>query len=81
MSIKSHHTIPFSIAFIPRSAVAAYLFIDTNKVPMEMAESLAQAGMEVLPYEQLNATLSKLSNEEKGKVWLDGRTANQALYR
>ena len=48
---------------------------------MEMAESLAQAGMEVLPYEQLNATLSKLSNEEKGKVWLDGRTANQALYR
>lgn len=73
-------TTPSHLLF-PRSAGAAYLFIDTNKVPTEMAESLAQAGVEVLPYEQLNATLSKLSNEEKGKVWLDGRTANQALYR
>ena len=66
---------------ILHSTDTAYLFIDVNKVPLTLVESLAQAGVEILPYESLGELLTKASSGEMGKVWMDSRTANQAVYR
>lgn len=64
---------------LSRSTDAAFLFIDQNKVPASVKKSLSAAGVQFLPYASLVTFLK--THHFKGKVWVDGRTANQAVYR
>lgn len=48
---------------------------------MDVFQSLAQAGVEVRPYESLGEVLAEAGSGAMGKVWMDSRTANQAVYR
>jgi len=63
------------------STDTAYLFIDVNKVPMDVSHTLAEAGVEVRPYEAVGDLLAKAGSGDMGKVWMDSRTANQAVYK
>lgn len=48
-------------------------------MPAHVQQTLAAAGVQYLPYDGLLDFLK--SHNFKGKVWVDGRTANQAVYR
>ena len=61
-------------------ADVAYLFIDEVKVPGPMVEVLAQSGIQIRKYEDVISCLQELQSAE-GKIWVDGNTANLAIYK
>lgn len=44
-----------------------------------MERPLTAAGVQILPYDDIQGFLK--THNFDGKVWVDGRTANQAVYR
>lgn len=69
----------YSLYFVNFVIDAAYLFVDSNKLPVNVKQSLSAVGVQFLPYEGLLDFIK--TQKVKGKIWVDGRTANQAVYR
>lgn len=63
---------------------AAYLFIDSEKVPINLATSLKeQAHVDIKAYEDIIPFLQNINHESTNnkKIWIDGKTANLAVFR
>ena len=56
---------------------SAILLIDEGKLSPELSTRLKQSGVLHQPYEAMIDLVRNL----KGKIWIDGRTANVALYK
>jgi hypothetical protein len=60
----------------------AHLFISLGKVPANLVQALRAAGVEIWPYESFTAYLRDYVSEDASrKVWVDGRTASQAIFK
>jgi hypothetical protein len=61
---------------------AAHLFISLGKVPANLVQALCAAGVVIRPYESFAAYLRDYVTEDASrKVWVDGRTASQAIFK
>jgi len=68
---------PVSVSYALVTQHSASLFIDAVKVKdLGVGQALRDAGVEVKPYEEILAAVGNV----KGKVWVDGRTANKAIF-
>ena len=75
---------PVSVAYaIVTTEGNASLFIDPGKVPRDVAEILAGAGVMIQPYEEALPAVQALDSAtavKGGFIWLDGRTVNMGVY-
>ena len=69
---------PLAISFALISETNSLLFIDKDKIPLELKGDLIKAGVEILPYRQIYSTLAKLS--PKSRVYLSIASVNTQLY-
>lgn len=70
---------PVTIAYAMVTDDAAYLFADEGKFnSVAVKEHLGEAGVDIYPYEDAMSTIAKHSH--LGKVWIDGKSNNFALY-
>ena len=61
---------------------AAYLFIDSEKVPVHMVDLLSRANVQLKRYEDIIISLQEIEQQVvTGKVWIDGNSANLAVFK
>lgn len=78
---------PVTIAYALITSERATLFIDDKKVPEDVRAHLAASGVAVQPYEEALGTVEGVAGTiaatgeagESKYIWLDEKTANQAL--
>lgn len=71
--------IPYNPVFLSYALIShskAYLFIDEQKVSLEIKQSLEAQGVTLLPYEKIYSVLKTLT----GSILLDPNKINYALY-
>lgn len=74
---------PVAVAYALITQDSAELFIDTHKVPSDIASALQEQGISINAYDAALAAVERLdegASRTKSLIWLDGRTANMALY-
>ncbi|RYH29909.1 hypothetical protein EON65_06845 [archaeon] len=52
-----------------------------SKVPSHVRAALERAGIDLLPYEALPVQLLGMVKTSKGRVWVDSKTLNAAVYK
>ena len=57
-----------------------YLHVDESKLTLEVRKYLKQSNITIFPYDAILNTISKLITKE-GKIWIDLRTINYAIYQ
>jgi len=69
---------PLAISFALISETNSFLFIDQDRIPLELRNDLLKAGIEILPYRQIYSTLANLS--PTARVYLSIAYVNAQLY-
>lgn len=69
---------PLAISFALISESNSFLFIDQNRISLELKNDLLKAGLDILPYRQIYSALSNL--DPKARVYLSTAFVNTRLY-
>lgn len=71
---------PVTIAYSMITADKAYIFADQRKFhDANVRDQLEKAGVEICPYNSASSMI--FAQSQNGKVWMDGKTTNFAIYK
>lgn len=71
---------PVSVSYSLVTHDAAFLFIDSKKVPAEVLAHLNKAGVTVRPYEDTLSVIQDMVKVHGKKIWIDSKRVNQAIF-
>jgi len=71
---------PVSVSYSLVTNDAAFLFIDSRKVPAEVLKHLTKAGVTVRPYEDTLPVIQDMVKVHGKKIWIDSKRVNQAIF-
>lgn len=69
---------PLAISFVLISETNSLLFVDQDRISMELRKNLLESGVEILPYGQIYSTLTSLNS--RARVYLSAASVNAQLY-
>lgn len=69
---------PLAISFALISETNSLLFVDQDRISMELRKDLLESGVEILPYGQIYSTLTSLNS--RARVYLSAASVNAQLY-
>lgn len=71
---------PVSVSYSLVTMDAAFLFIDSKKVPSDVLKHLTKAGVTVRPYEDALPVIQEMVKSQGKKIWIDSKRVNQAIF-